>query len=216
MKSFIATVATMAMLMVSASAENWATYPSVPKTATYNGFADMVLSNWPLCAQECVKMSTGNTPCPYWDTGCLCIMPQWSGSVALCIAANCTGENVEYATLVALSVCSSVGANMWLMPGYASTSLEDAAAESGELILATTVEASSPSTSSDESESITSSSSSGTVTASTASSSANSTTSGSSTSASSTSSGEGVLLSGGVQAALWAVVVQVVMAIAVM
>lgn len=106
---------------------NWDTYPSVPQTASINGFSDNVKSKFPTCAVDCADFSTSNTPCPYWDTGCLCVMPQWSGQVASCIAESCTGKDVESATSLAFSLCSKVGANMWVMPASISTELELAA-----------------------------------------------------------------------------------------
>lgn len=108
-------------------ANNWETYPSVKKSASINGFADPLYDKLPKCAEECVKQSTGNTPCPKWDTGCLCIMPQWSGIVAECIAENCEGGDVKSASSLALSLCSSVGANKWEMPASVSTKLNAAA-----------------------------------------------------------------------------------------
>ncbi|KAA8909368.1 hypothetical protein TRICI_004534 [Trichomonascus ciferrii] len=108
-------------------ANNWETYPSVKKSASINGFADPLYDKLPKCAEECVKQSTGNTPCPKWDTGCLCIMPQWSGIVAECIAENCEGSDVKSASSLALSLCSSVGANKWEMPASVSTKLNAAA-----------------------------------------------------------------------------------------
>ena len=50
-------------------------YPSVAKTASINGFADRIYDQLPECAKPCMFQNTGVTPCPYWDTGCLCIMP---------------------------------------------------------------------------------------------------------------------------------------------
>lgn len=113
-------------------ANNWATYPEVPKTASINGFADPLYSKLPKCARECVEASTGNTPCPYWDTGCLCVMPQWSGLVGQCIAEKCSGEAVVSATSLAYSLCSSVGANVWLMPSSITAALTSAAGEYNE------------------------------------------------------------------------------------
>lgn len=113
-------------------ANNWETYPAVPKTASINGFADPIYSKLPDCAKDCVKASTGNTPCPYWDTGCLCVMPQWSGLVAQCIAEECSDKAVVSATSLAYSLCSSVGANVWLMPSSITAALTKAAGEYNE------------------------------------------------------------------------------------
>lgn len=112
-------------LIVPALCSNWDTYPSVPKTASVNGF-DRINSLLPECGKECPHLDTGNTPCPYWDTGCLCVMPQWSGPVAQCFASSCSGEELVSCTSLALSLCSSVGANMWLMPASVSTILINA------------------------------------------------------------------------------------------
>ncbi|EGV65198.1 hypothetical protein CANTEDRAFT_113721 [Yamadazyma tenuis ATCC 10573] len=116
------------------TASNWDTYPQVPKTASINGFADPIYSELPSCAKDCVKVSVGNTPCPYWDTGCLCVMPQWSGLVGQCIAADCEGEDVVSATSLAYSLCSSVGANLWLMPSSITAALTAAAVQSSSSI----------------------------------------------------------------------------------
>ncbi|CAH6722413.1 GPI-anchored hemophore Pga7p [[Candida] jaroonii] len=116
------------LLVVSVvKANNWDTYPQVPKTASINGFADPIYDDLPECAKDCVKVSTGNTPCPYWDTGCLCVMPQWSGMVAQCIAEGCKGNDVQSATSLAYSLCSSVGADIWLMPASVTAALTKAA-----------------------------------------------------------------------------------------
>ncbi|CUM62455.1 uncharacterized protein PRCAT00000005001 [Priceomyces carsonii] len=114
-------------------ANNWATYPQVPQTASINGFADPIYGKLPKCARSCVQSSVKNTPCPYWDTGCLCVMPQWSGEVAQCFASECSGSDVKSATSLALSLCSSVGANQWLMPATVSSELRHAAQVTGEV-----------------------------------------------------------------------------------
>lgn len=108
-------------------ANNWATYPQVPKTASINGFADPIIDFLPDCAKECVKFSTGNTPCPYWDTGCFCVMPQWAGLVGQCVAEKCKGKDVQSATSLATSLCSKVGANTWIIPKSIETQLSTAA-----------------------------------------------------------------------------------------
>lgn len=108
------------------SANNWGTYPSVPKTATINGFSDPIYTKLPDCAQDCVDIDTDNTPCPYWDTGCFCVMPQWAGQVAECFVSKCEGQEVASATSLAVSLCSSVGANQWLIPASLSTALSSA------------------------------------------------------------------------------------------
>ena len=93
------------------------TYPKVPKTATFNGFADPIIDKLPDCAKECVKEDTGSTPCPYWDTGCFCVMPQWAGPVNECFAKCENPDDVKLATSLAYSLCTSVGANTMMMPG---------------------------------------------------------------------------------------------------
>lgn len=119
--------------LVFVNADNYATYPQVPKTASINGFADPIIDLLPDCAKDCVKYSTSNTPCPYWDTGCFCVMPQWSGLVGQCIAENCKGEDVASATFLATSLCSTVGANTWMMPASISTMLSTAAGNAKEV-----------------------------------------------------------------------------------
>lgn len=113
-------------LLKFVQAENWSTYPAVPKTASINGFADPIYEKLPSCAQECVKYDTGNTPCPYWDTGCFCVMPQWAGQVAECFASACSGSDVDSATSLASSLCGSVGAKTWMIPPAASTAVQKA------------------------------------------------------------------------------------------
>ncbi|CAN6626614.1 hypothetical protein TRVA0_011S00210 [Trichomonascus vanleenenianus] len=119
----------LAALSTIALASNWDTYPSVKQTASINGFADPIYNKLPDCAQDCVKFNTNNTPCPDWDTGCLCIMPQWSGEVAECVAQKCAASDVRKVTSLALSLCSSVGANRWEMPSSISVELAAAAAK---------------------------------------------------------------------------------------
>lgn len=109
------------------SAGQWDTYPKVPKTASINGFADPIYEKLPSCAKECVKVTTKITPCPYWDTGCFCVMPQWSGMVGSCFAEKCKGSDVASATSLAYSLCEKVGANIWMMPASVSTQLSEAA-----------------------------------------------------------------------------------------
>lgn len=107
-------------------ASNWDTYPQVPKTAVINGFADPIYTLLPSCAQSCVEQDTSNTPCPYWDTGCFCVMPQWSGLVADCFVDQCDAKDVAKASSLAISLCSSVGANQWLLPASVSTDVSEA------------------------------------------------------------------------------------------
>ncbi|CAH6722417.1 hypothetical protein CLIB1444_09S03114 [[Candida] jaroonii] len=104
---------------------DYATYPAVPKTASINGFADPIYTKLPDCAQACVQEDTGITPCPYWDTGCLCVMQNWGGKVADCVASACRGDNVKSVTSLATSLCSSVGAPSpyWFIPATASEAL---------------------------------------------------------------------------------------------
>lgn len=122
---------------------NWSTYPSVAKTASINGFADRIYDLVPQCAQECLKESTGSTPCPYWDTGCLCIMPQFAGAIGNCVAENCQGQNVVQFESLATSLCSSAGVwePYWMPPASVTTALSTAAAaEAAETTPASTEE----------------------------------------------------------------------------
>ncbi|KAI5965984.1 uncharacterized protein KGF55_001348 [Candida pseudojiufengensis] len=108
---------------------NWSTYPSVAKTASINGFADKIYDQLPSCAQPCVRKDTRVTPCPYWDTGCLCVMPQFAGPIGDCIASACKGDKVKTATSLATSICSSAGVwePYWMIPPSVSKSLSVAA-----------------------------------------------------------------------------------------
>ncbi|KAK6460485.1 hypothetical protein DFJ63DRAFT_229301 [Scheffersomyces coipomensis] len=108
----------------------YATYPAVAKTASINGFADRIYDQMPDCAKPCLFEDTGKTPCPYWDTGCLCVMPQFAGSIGECIAQSCKGENVVVATRLATSICSSAGvwSPYWIIPPPVSSDLSVAAA----------------------------------------------------------------------------------------
>lgn len=116
-----------ALFISYALAENYATYPQVPKTASINGFADPIVDLLPECARDCVKFDTGNTPCPYWDTGCFCVMPQWAGLMGQCVAQSCEGGDVNTARYLASSLCSAVGANTLMMPESISDALSTAA-----------------------------------------------------------------------------------------
>ncbi|ABN68563.2 repressed by TUP1 protein 5, partial [Scheffersomyces stipitis CBS 6054] len=106
-------------------------YPSVAKTASINGFADKIYDDLPPCAQPCMFQNTGITPCPYWDTGCLCVMPQFGGLIGDCIADACRGEEVSVATSLAISICSSAGVwePYWMIPASVSEALASAAAD---------------------------------------------------------------------------------------
>ena len=108
-RSLIVIAATTAAVV--SAAEGYETYPSVAHTATYNGFADPLIPRVGPCVQECLKANpgTGMTPCPYWDTGCLCIMPMFGNIVADCIAALCVGDEVKLATEQAVEVCLAAG-----------------------------------------------------------------------------------------------------------
>ncbi|CAX41906.1 cell surface antigen, putative [Candida dubliniensis CD36] len=113
-------------------------FPSVAKTASINGFADRIYDQLPECAKECVKQSTSNTPCPYWDTGCLCVMPQFGGAVGNCVAKNCKGKDVGSVESLATSLCSAAGVwePYWMIP----SSVSDALAKAGEAAAETTAE----------------------------------------------------------------------------
>ncbi|EGW30640.1 uncharacterized protein SPAPADRAFT_62500 [Spathaspora passalidarum NRRL Y-27907] len=130
MKSFqFIAVAPAILALVTAADNPYATYPSVAKTATINGFADKIYDQLAPCARECVKQDTGSTPCPYWDTGCLCVMPQFAGPIADCIAKNCKGSDVAGATELATSLCSSAGVwePYWMVPESGKAALSSAA-----------------------------------------------------------------------------------------
>ena len=113
----------------SINAADYETYPTVAHTASINGFADKIYDRLPECAKPCVQQDTGNTPCPYSDPGCLCVMSNWGGPVAECIAENCQGDNVVTATSLATSICSSAGvpSPFWFIPASASADLLEAA-----------------------------------------------------------------------------------------
>ncbi|CUM62456.1 uncharacterized protein PRCAT00000006001 [Priceomyces carsonii] len=148
-------------LATKALADNYSTYPEVPKTASINGFADPIYAELPTCAQSCVEEDTGNTPCPYWDTGCLCVMLNWGNPVASCIADSCQGTDVSQATSLAYSICSSAGVGdpYWYLGSSYVTLLENAAAATSASATATAsstdIEASSTETASEGSASST-------------------------------------------------------------
>lgn len=104
-------LALAAAALVSAEENPYSTFPSVAKTATINGFADPIYSAVAPCAQLCLEANkdTGSTPCPYWDTGCLCIMPQFGNKIADCIASGCQGGDVKVASDAAVSACLKAG-----------------------------------------------------------------------------------------------------------
>lgn len=110
-------------------ANQYTQYPSVPKTASINGFADRIYDQVPSCAQECLRESTGSTPCPYWDTGCLCVMPQFGGAIGNCVAENCKGSEIGNFESLATSLCSVAGVwePYWMIPGSVSDALASAA-----------------------------------------------------------------------------------------
>ncbi|KAG7665580.1 uncharacterized protein J8A68_000982 [[Candida] subhashii] len=122
----------------------YATYPSVARTATINGFADPVYDSLPSCAQPCVDQNTGLTPCPYWDTGCLCIMPQFANLIGNCIAESCKGNDVAVATEAATAVCAAAG--VWDPYWFVGDSVKEALAAAAAVEAETTVEAPSTTT----------------------------------------------------------------------
>ncbi|KAI5955360.1 hypothetical protein KGF54_001921 [Candida jiufengensis] len=127
-------------------------FPSVPKTASINGFADRIYDQLPECAQSCMHESTGSTPCPYWDTGCLCVMPQFAGAIANCVAEKCKGQDVINVEILATSICSSAGVwePYWMIPASASSALDAAATVQAETTPTSTAEVSSETTSADQ------------------------------------------------------------------
>lgn len=142
----------LAALVASVAAETtnqWATYPSVPKTATINGFADPVFDSLPECAQPCVKESTSSTPCPYWDTGCLCVMQTWSSKVTECYAEKCTGSDAQKAYDASVQICKNAGVwePYWIVNEAAEAAISSAAAKEP-----TTSAESTPATSSTEAQ----------------------------------------------------------------
>lgn len=124
-------VSSSAMVALALAADNpWATYPSVPHTASINGFADRIYDQLPSCAQPCVKRPANTLPCPYWDTGCLCIMSPWVDPVADCIAQNCKGDDVNKARSLATSACKKAGVwDPYWIPGSKQTQELEAAAK---------------------------------------------------------------------------------------
>ncbi|KAK6201726.1 uncharacterized protein RJT21DRAFT_37533 [Scheffersomyces amazonensis] len=128
--TFVLSTALSIVAVLAADDNPYATYPSVAKTASINGFADKIYDQLPSCAKDCVKQNTGITPCPYWDTGCLCVMPQFGGLIAECIAESCKGAEVVTATSLASSICSSAGVwePYWMIPASLTEALDSAAA----------------------------------------------------------------------------------------
>lgn len=137
--------AIIATVAAADEGNQWATYPSVPKTATINGFGDPVFDSLPACAQPCVRESTSSTPCPYWDTGCLCVMTTWSSKVTECYAENCSGSDAQKAYDASVQVCKNAGVwePYWIINDAASSAISSAAAKE-----ATTQAESTPATSS--------------------------------------------------------------------
>lgn len=126
----IASLASLTQAATTTTTNPYATYPSVAKTASINGFADpMISAGAPACAKPCLGQSTGVTPCPYWDTGCLCVIPAFANAVADCVAKSCKGSDVKLVTSLAQSVCSKAGVPnpYWLINAAASSELASAA-----------------------------------------------------------------------------------------
>ncbi|KAK9474213.1 uncharacterized protein V1510DRAFT_412725 [Dipodascopsis tothii] len=142
-----------------AAAANYDTYPSVAQTASVNGLADPIDAELPSCAVACFAISTDNTPCPYWDTGCLCVMPQWTGEVAECLISACGGSEIASATSLANSACVSAGISLYL-PASAIAELSSAEANAVASTSATTTAEVATSTSSSSTPAATSTTSS--------------------------------------------------------
>lgn len=146
---FALPLAALVASVVAETTNQWATYPSVPKTATINGFADPVFDSLPECAQPCVKESTSSTPCPYWDTGCLCVMQTWSSKVTECYAEKCTGSDAQKAYDASVQICKNAGVwePYWIVDESAEAAISSAAAQEP-----TTSAESTPATSSTEAQ----------------------------------------------------------------
>lgn len=116
-------------VLAVADASKYATYPPVPHTASINGLADPVFSSLSNCARGCVSKSTSSTPCPYWDTGCLCVWKSWTSDVAMCIAQKCNGKSVTQAQSLIKAQCEKVGVEppYWHYNLKAASMLEEAA-----------------------------------------------------------------------------------------
>lgn len=130
MVSFTSLVlAVSALASANAATTDYATYPSVAHTASINGVADKIYDLLSECAKACVATDTSSTPCPYWDTGCLCVMSTWGDVVADCIASSCSGTEVSGATSLIVSLCSSAGVwdPYWIIGTDALSALEAAA-----------------------------------------------------------------------------------------
>lgn len=129
--TFAAIAAAATITTAPTTTNGYETYPSVAHTASINGFADPIYAKLPACAHSCVERSTASTPCPYWDTGCLCVMAPWGNAVAACIAEKCKGGDVVTATSLAVSACSAAGvwSPYWIIAPSASSVLSVAAAE---------------------------------------------------------------------------------------
>ncbi|EGW35576.1 uncharacterized protein SPAPADRAFT_133039, partial [Spathaspora passalidarum NRRL Y-27907] len=124
----------------SSSTNNpYSTFPSVVKTATINGFADKIYDDLPECAKPCMTQDVGR--CPYWDTGCLCVMGTFANPLADCVADECKGKDVVTATSLAYSVCSAAGVwePYWIIPTSIIERLDAAATEEVEEVITTEV-----------------------------------------------------------------------------
>ncbi|CAN3500477.1 hypothetical protein DICA1_C06106 [Diutina catenulata] len=123
----------IAVALVKAEENPYSNFPSVAKTATLNGFADPIYPNLAPCAQKCLEdnKDTGKTPCPYWDTGCLCVMPQFANPIADCIAAQCVNSDVKQMSDAAVNACSAAGVwdPFWMISAPQKEALAAAAAK---------------------------------------------------------------------------------------
>lgn len=117
-----------------AKAVNYETYPSVAHTASFDGFADPIYDKVPSCAQKCLRDTVSDaedTVCPYWDTGCLCVMESFNDAQVSCLVDACSGTDINSFTSLATSLCSSagVGSPYWYIASSDSSLLASAAAK---------------------------------------------------------------------------------------
>ena len=142
--TFVSTaIVSAAVVLAADDANQWATYPSVAKTASINGFADRIVDTVPECAKSCLEsQGTGNTPCPYWDTGCLCVMPQFNGPIAECVIKACGGSEVGDVASQATAACSAAGVwePYWMLPSSDNAAISSAIANTEEASSATSTE----------------------------------------------------------------------------
>lgn len=88
----------------------WLHFPPVSRLYELNGLSDRFFKESDTCVQNCLTKhkSTEMTPCPVWDTGCLCIFHTFNDVWMKCVLNDCPqfAKDVE---VKGIAACTKAG-----------------------------------------------------------------------------------------------------------